>query len=61
MKIKGCIMGGCCEYPPECAHCGHNQTELNRRKKLPLIECADGLRRKYVGLPEEEENEQEAQ
>lgn len=31
-----------------CEYCGFNAEEAERRKKLPLVLCPDGLRRKII-------------
>lgn len=36
-----------------CENCGFNPVEAKRRKNIPLTLCADGLRRKVVGVKRE--------
>ena len=56
MKMANCIMGGCAELMKNCKRCGHDREEHKRREQLPLEKGPDGLLRKCVGLPEEEED-----
>lgn len=39
--------GNFCEHR-DCARCGFNADEAERRKNIPLTECDDGLRRKVI-------------
>ena len=48
-KQKYCLLHGCDAELKTCACCGWNKRETARRKRLPLVRCADGLRRKFVG------------
>ncbi len=48
-KQKDCLLRGCDAVIRNCARCGWNKREAARRKRLPLVRCADGLRRKLVG------------
>ena len=45
-----CLIGGCPLFVGyfKCLKCGFNKYENDRRKKIPLTEGPDGLRRKYV-------------
>lgn len=45
----GCLLHGCDAEVKNCACCGWNKAEALRRSRLPLVRCADGLRRKIVG------------
>lgn len=51
---KDCLRGGCPEWYyaqhagkifTKCERCGWDEEEANRRKKIPLTLCKDGLRR----------------
>lgn len=62
-KNKNCIKHGCEDWEnnyisaepyPFCEHCGFNKLEAERRKKIPLVLCEDGLRRKILSTGEEE-------
>ena len=44
-----CLLHGCDAEIQNCERCGWNKKEAARRKRLPLVRCADGLRRKLVG------------
>lgn len=48
--IQKCTMGGCGTlwYPGACKKCGFNKDEAERRRKLPMEVCPDGLRRKIL-------------
>ncbi len=48
-KQKDCLLRGCDAVIRNCARCGWNKREAARRKHLPLVRCADGLRRKLTG------------
>lgn len=49
---RGCLKGGCAHAKPgspACCHCGFDAREDIRRRRLPLVMGADGLKRKNVG------------
>ena len=48
-KQSGCLLHGCDAEIKTCVRCGWNKQEAARRRRLPLVRCADGLRRKLVG------------
>ena len=48
-KESGCLLHGCDAEIKNCARCGWNRQEAARRRRLPLVRCADGLKRKIVG------------
>lgn len=37
-----------CRCRMECAHCGWNDEEAERRRHIPLKWCEDGMRRKIL-------------
>lgn len=44
--MENCRFGGCSEGKANgtaCQHCGFDKDEHERRKKLPLVRCEDGL------------------
>lgn len=51
LYTDNCLLGGIsggCTGPFTCEHCGFNPAEAERRKRLPLYLCADGLARVFV-------------
>lgn len=51
MYTEKCLLGGIsggCDGPFICERCGFNSAEAERRKRLPLYLCADGLARVFV-------------
>ena len=44
-----CLLRGCDAEIRNCGACGWNRQESERRSRLPLTRCADGLRRMVVG------------
>lgn len=42
-----CIKNGC-RYAVDCERCGFDRAENERRKKIPLTLCKDGLMRKII-------------
>ena len=42
-----CLMGSC-TMGGDCERCGFDRKEDERRKKLPLTLCEDGLMRKII-------------
>lgn len=56
--VYRCVMGGCYlgkDNKPRCQHCGFEEKEAERRKALPLVKDKDGLRRKHVGIKQDEQ------
>ena len=47
LYTDNCLLGGCAGAFT-CADCGFNPKESERRKRLPLYLCADGLTRVFV-------------
>lgn len=44
-----CMNGGCYNATTKCCGtCGMNPAEAERRKKVPVVKCRDGLRRKII-------------
>ena len=46
-RPENCLCGGCYQIGM-CKRCGFDKTENERRKKLPLVKCSDGLMRKII-------------
>lgn len=53
---ENCLKDGCF-WPSGCSHCGFDKAENERRKKLPLVMCHDGLRRKIIPRKNQEQEE----
>lgn len=53
---ENCLRGGC-DSIGKCEHCGFDIAENKRRKKIPLVLCKDGLRRKIIPRTEEKKEE----
>lgn len=46
-SVNNCTAGGC-KGPHECKGCGFDRKEAERRKRLPLYLCTDGLARMFI-------------
>ena len=50
-QLDHCLLGKDARFAEcrmECARCGWNDEEAERRKAMPLTLCEDGLRRKIL-------------